>query len=61
MSVVAWAAKIASLGALKKLEEKEIEKMKFTVVYENVSLEEQIDKLHFKDTEIKQTMKALVV
>ena len=60
MPAVAWAAKIASLGALKNLEEKEIEKKKFSGVYENVSLAEQIDKLHFKDAEVKQTMKVLV-
>ena len=60
MPAFAWAAKIASLGALKNLEEKEMEKKKFSGAFENVSLEEQIDKLHFKDVEVKQTMKILV-
>jgi len=60
MNPVAWAAKIASLSVLKNLDEKEIEKKKFSDSYENVSLEESIEKLHFKDTSIKQTMKELI-
>ena len=61
MNPVAWAAKIASLSALKNLDEKEIEKKKFSDSYENVSLDEKIEGLHFKDASIKQTMKELIV
>jgi hypothetical protein len=61
MNPVAWAAKIASLSALKNLDEKEIEKKKFSDYYENVSLDEKIEGLHFKDASIKQTMKELIV
>ena len=60
MNPVAWAAKIASLSALKNLDEKEIEKKKFSGSYENVSLDEKIEGLHFKDASIKQTMKELI-
>ena len=61
MNPVAWAAKIASLSALKNFDEKEIEKKKFSDSYENVSLDEKIEGLHFKDASIKQTMKELIV
>ena len=44
----------------KNFEEKELEKRKFSEFFETISLEEQIDKLHFKDAEARHTMKELV-
>ena len=38
-----------------------LKKKKFSGAYENVSLDEKIEKLHFKDASIKQTMKELIV
>ena len=57
---VAWAAKIASLSALSQPQEKAAELTKFSAAYPNIVLGEEIDKLHFQDKEVKQTMKELV-
>ena len=57
---IAWAAKIASLESLNQSQEKEAELKKFTDAYPELVLEEEIDKLHFQDTRVKQTMKDLV-
>ena len=58
---IAWAAKIASLESLNQSQEKEAELKKFADAYPELVLEEEIDKLHFQDTRVKQTMKNLVV
>ncbi|MEC7417035.1 MAG: adenylate/guanylate cyclase domain-containing protein [SAR324 cluster bacterium] len=58
---VAWAAKIASLESLHQAQEKEAEQQKFAAAYPDVALGEEIDKLHFQDTSVKQAMKDLVV
>ena len=57
---IAWAAKIASLSALNQAQEKEAELSKFTAAYPEIVLGEEIDKLHFQDSSVKQTMKELV-
>ncbi len=57
---IAWASKIASLESLKKSEEKKIEIDKFASTYPEISLKEEIDKLHFQDTSLKEKMKELV-
>ena len=57
---IAWAAKIASLSALSQTQEKELELNKFSSAYPDIKLNEEIDKLHFKDNEVKETMKELV-
>ena len=57
---IAWAAKIASLESLNQSQEKEAELKKFADAYPELVLEEEIDKLHFQDTRVKQTMKDLV-
>lgn len=57
---IAWAAKIASLSALSQTEEKEAELSKFAATYPDIVLTEEIDKLHFQDNEVKQSMKELV-
>jgi len=57
---IAWAAKIASLASLKQLKEKEDELKKFTSTFPETSLDEEIDKLHFKDSSNKQLMKELI-
>ena len=57
---IAWAAKIASLSALSQTQEKEAELSKFAAAYPEIVLGEEIDKLHFQDKEINQTMKDLV-
>jgi hypothetical protein len=56
----AWAAKIASFSALSQTQEKEAELTKFSAAYPDIVLSEEIDKLHFQDKEVKQTMKELV-
>jgi len=58
---IAWAAKIASLSALDQNQEKEAELNKFVAAYPDIVLGEEIDKLHFQDKEVIQTMKELVV
>ena len=57
---IAWAAKIASLSALNQTQDKEVELSKFETAYPDIVLSEEIDKLHFQDTSVKQTMKELV-
>jgi hypothetical protein len=57
---IAWAAKIASLSALNQAQEKEVELSKFAAAYPDIVLGEEIDKLHFQDSSVKQAMKALV-
>ena len=57
---IAWAAKIASLESLNQSQEKESELKKFAENYPELVLGEEIDKLHFQDTTVKQTMKDLV-
>ena len=59
-SPIAWAAKIASLSALSQTQEKEAELNKFAVAYPDIVLCDEIDKLHFQDATVKQTMKELV-
>ncbi len=57
---IAWAAKIASLSALSQTQEKEVELSKFASSYPDIVLDEEIDKLHFQDSSVKQTMKDFV-
>ncbi len=57
---IAWAAKIASLSALSQTQEKEAELTKFAASYPDIVLGEEIDKLHFQDAAVKQTLKDLV-
>ncbi len=57
---IAWAAKIASLSALSQTQDKEAELNKFSAAYPDIVLGEEIDKLHFQDAAVKQTMKELV-
>ena len=57
---IAWAAKIASLESLNQSQEKESELKKFAETYPDLVLGEEIDKLHFQDTTVKQIMKDLV-
>ena len=57
---IAWAAKIASLSALSQTQEKEAELTKFAAAYPDIVLGEEIDKLHFKDASVKQSMKELL-
>jgi len=57
---IAWITKIASLESLNQSQEKEAELKKFADAYPELVLEEEIDKLHFQDARVKQTMKDLV-
>tara|TARA_B100000029_G_scaffold57771_1_gene52182 strand:+ start:457 stop:2247 length:1791 start_codon:yes stop_codon:yes gene_type:complete len=57
---IAWAAKIASLSALNLAQEKEAELSKFAAAYPDIVLGEEIDKIHFQDSSVKQAMKDLV-
>lgn len=57
---IAWAAKIASLSALNQTQDKEVELNKFASTYPDIVLVEEIDKVHFQDSKIKQTMKDMV-
>ena len=57
---IAWAAKIASLSALNQTQDKEVELNKFASSYPDIVLVEEIDKVHFQDSKIKQTMKDMV-
>ena len=59
-SPIAWASKIASLSALSQTQEKEAELNKFAVAYPDIVLCDEIEKLHFQDATVKQTMKELV-
>tara|TARA_Y100001970_G_scaffold283629_1_gene399291 strand:+ start:235 stop:2001 length:1767 start_codon:yes stop_codon:yes gene_type:complete len=57
---IAWASKIASLESLNKMDEKKIEIEKFISTYPDITLSEEIDKLHFQDKTMKEKMKELV-
>ena len=57
---IAWASMIASLESLKKSDDKKAEIEKFSSTYPEISLSEEIDKLHFQDTSLKEKMKELV-
>jgi len=52
--------KIASLEALNQSKEKEAELKKYADTYPEITLGEEIDKLHFQDASAKQTLKDLV-
>ena len=52
----AWLAKIASLSALGKAEDKEKEMNKFLESNADFSLEDHISKFHFKDKSVNETM-----
>ena len=55
------AAKIASLEALNQSKEKEAELKKYADTYPEITLGEEIDRLHFQDASAKQTLKDLVL
>ena len=57
---IAWAAKIACLESLKQSEQKEEELKKYASTYPEISLDEEIDKLHFKNPAMKQSFKELI-
>jgi adenylate cyclase len=57
---IAWITKIASLESLNQSQEKEVELKKFADAYPEIVLGEEIDKLHFQDASVKQTLKDLV-
>ena len=57
---IAWITKIASLESLNQSQEKEAELKKFADTYPEITLGEEIDKLHFQDASAKQTLKDLV-
>ena len=48
------------LSALNQTQDKEVELNKFSSTYPDIVLGEEIDKLHFQDLTIKQTMKDMV-
>lgn len=57
---IAWITKIASLESLNQSQEKEVELKKFADAYPEIVLGDEIDKLHFQDASVKQTLKDLV-
>jgi hypothetical protein len=57
---IAWITKIASLESLNKSQDKEAELKKFADAYPEIVLDEEIEKLHFQDSSVKQTLKDLV-
>ena len=57
---IAWITKIASLESLKQSQEKEVELKKFADAYPEIVLGDEINKLHFQDASVKQTLKDLV-
>ena len=57
---IAWITKIASLESLNQSQEKEVELKKFADAYPEIVLGEEIDKLHFQNASVKQTLKDLV-
>ena len=57
---IAWITKIASLESLNQSQEKEAELKKFADAYPEIVLGDEIDKLHFQDASVKQTLKDLV-
>ncbi len=60
-SPIAWAAKIACLSSMNENQEKDFELKQFTASYPEVILENEIDRLHFQDSDEKQAFKALVI
>ena len=57
---IAWITKIASLESLNQSQEKEVELKKFADAYPEIVLGDEIDKLHFQDASVKQTLMDLV-
>ena len=57
---LAWITKIASLESLNQSQEKEVELKKFADAYPEIVLGDEINKLHFQDVSVKQTLKDLV-
>jgi adenylate cyclase len=57
---IAWITKIASLESLNQSQEKEVELKKFADAYPEIVLGDEINKLHFQDASVKQTLKDLV-
>ena len=57
---IAWITKIASLESLNQSQEKEVELKKFADAYPEIVLGDEINKLHFQDVSVKQTLKDLV-
>ena len=60
-SPIAWAAKIASLSRMNAPQKKEYELKQFAASYPEVVLEEEIDKLHFQNSDEKLAFKSLVL
>ena len=52
----AWLAKIASLSALGKADDKEKEMNKFLESNADFSMEDHISKFHFQDKSVNETM-----
>ena len=57
----AWASKIASLSALGKTGEKSEELKRFKDSYPEIVLENEIEKIHFQDANVKNNFKELVI
>ena len=60
LSQIAWISKIASLGALGRTDEKLNEINKFIKFNSNVSIENLIEKIHFKDLNLKKSMRNFI-
>mgnify|MGYP001228860765 CR=1 FL=1 len=60
-SPIAWAAKIACLSSTNENQKKDFELKQFKASYPEVILENEIDRLHFQDSDEKQAFKALVI
>jgi adenylate cyclase len=60
-SPIAWAAKIASLASMNENQKKDAELTQFKATYPDLVLENEIEKLHFQDTDEKQAFKDLVM
>ena len=56
-----WASKIASLSALGKTREKNEELQKFKDSYPEIEIENEIEKIHFQDVNVKNKFKELVI
>ena len=57
----AWASKIASLSALGKTGEKSEELKRFKDSYPEIVLENEIEKIHFQNANVKNNFKELVI
>ena len=57
----AWASKIASLSAIGKTREKNEELQKFKDSYPEIEIENEIEKIHFQDINVKNKFKELVI